>query len=161
MRKNLIVTLGIIGLCALETVAFAQRQGTNAALKRERYLAEYTKDGDLVLPKNWRTWVYLGSPLTPDALNGGKAGFPEYHNVYMEPGSYEIYKKTGEFPDGTILFKELQRVLGPQQFPDGSLSQPSGRGYFPGAFNGADVTVKDTKRYAETGGWGYYNLAKS
>jgi hypothetical protein len=111
-------------------------------------LPEYTKDGDLILPKNWRSWVYVGSPLTPDALNNGKAGFPEYHNVYIEPGSYEIYKKTGEFPEGTIFFKELQRVLGPQQFPDGSRMEPSGRGYFPGEFNGADVTVKDTKRYA-------------
>ena len=46
-----------------------------------------------------------------------KEGFPEYHNVYIEPGSYEIYKKTGEFPDGTILFKELQRVRKPSNFP--------------------------------------------
>ena len=88
--------------------------------------------------------------MTPDGLNDNKEGFPEYHNVYIEPGSYEIYKKTGDFPDGTIMFKELQRVLKPQQFPDGSRSEPSGRGYFPGEFNGADVTVKDSKRYAQT-----------
>jgi len=161
MRKSLIVTFGVIGLCAIGTVVFAQRQQTNTALVRQRYLPEYTKDGDLVLPKNWRTWVYVGSPLTPDALNGGKANFPEYHNVYIEPGSYEIYKKTNVFPEGTIFFKELQRVLLPKQFPDGSLAEPSGRGYFPGAYNGADVTVKDTKRYADTGGWGYYNFNHS
>jgi hypothetical protein len=160
MTKKLLVTVGVIGLCAMGTVVLAQRQGTTtaSALKRERYLPEYTKDGDLVLPKNWRTWVFVGSPLTPDALNNGKAGFPEYHNVYIEPGSYDIYKKTGKFPEGTIFFKELQRVVGPQQFPDGSIQQPSGRGYFPGAVNGADVTVKDTKRYTESGGWGYYNF---
>jgi hypothetical protein len=30
---------------------------------------------------------------------------------------------------------------------------------FPGEFNGADVTVKDSKRYAQTGSpWGYYNF---
>jgi hypothetical protein len=28
-----------------------------------------------------------------------------------------------------------------------------GRGYFGGACNGADVAVKDAKRYAATGGW--------
>jgi len=139
-------------------VVFAQRQGTNTAPAHGRYLPEYTKDGDLILPKNWRSWIYVGSPLTPDALNNGKAGFPEYHNVYIEPGSYDIYKKTGEFPQGTIFFKELQRVLKPEQFPDGSRTEPSGRGYFPGEFNGADVTVKDTKRYADTNGWGYYNF---
>jgi Cytochrome P460 len=29
---------------------------------------------------------------------------------------------------------------------------------FPGAFNGADVTVKDSKRYAATGNWGYFDF---
>jgi hypothetical protein len=124
---------------------------------RARYLPEYTASGDLILPKNFHEWIYLGSPLTPNALNNGKAGFPEYHNVYIEPGSYEIYQKTNEFPEGTIFFKELQLTL-PGQNPDGSRTEPSGRGYFPGPFNGADVTVKDAKRYAATNGWGYYNF---
>lgn len=122
-----------------------------------RYLPEYTADGSLVLPKGWRSWVFIGSPLTPNALNNGKANFPEFHNVYIEPVSYAIYKKTGEFPEGTIFFKELQLAL-PGENPDGSRVEPSGRGYFPGPYNGADVTVKDTKRYAATGGWGYYNF---
>ena len=123
-----------------------------------RYFPEYLPDGSLVLPKNWRSWVFVGAPLTPNALNNGMASFPEFHNVYIEPGSYAIYKKTGVFPEGTILFKELQLTLPPFEFPDGSRTEPSGRGYFGGKFNGADVGVKDTKRYADTGGWGYYNF---
>ena len=157
MRKVLVVAVGVLALSAVGTAVFAQRQQTNTALVRQRYLPEYTKDGDLILPKNFNEWVFVGSPLTPNALNGGKANFPEYHNVYIEPGSYEIYKKTGEFPEGTIFFKELQLTL-PAQNPDGSRTEPSGRGFFPGKLNGADVTVKDSKRYAETGGWGYYNF---
>jgi cytochrome P460 len=102
--------------------------------------------------------ICLNTPLTPNALNGGQAGFPEYHNVYIEPGSFDIYRKTGIFPDGTIFFKELQLTLPPAENPDGSRTEPSGRGYFPGAFNGADVTVKDSKRFADTGGWGYFNF---
>src|SRR6516164_7219134 len=35
---------------------------------------------------------------------------------------------------------------------------PSGRGFFPGEFNGGDATVKDSKRFADTGGWGYFNF---
>jgi hypothetical protein len=130
---------------------------------QSRYLPEHTDSGDMKLPPNsiWREWVYVGSPLTPNALNGGHAGFPEYHNVYIEPGSYETYRKTGVFPDGTIFFKELQLTLGPAENPDGSRTEPSGRGYFPGAFNGADVTVKDTKRFADTDGWGYFNFHHS
>jgi hypothetical protein len=109
------------------------------------------------LPPDWRHWVYVGSPLTPNALNGGKANFPEFHNVYIEPGSFAIYQKTGEFPEGTIFLKELQLTL-PGDSPNDSLTEPSGVGYFPGPFNGADVTVKDSTRYKDTGGWGYYNF---
>lgn len=70
-----------------------------------------------------------------------------------------MYKRTNQFPDGTIMVKELQLTLGPAQYPkDGSRTEPSGRGYFPGAFNGADVTVKDSKRYAATGNWGYFDF---
>jgi len=113
--------------------------------------------GDLLLPKGFERWIYVGSPLTPNALNGGQAGFPEYHNVYIEPCAYDAYLKTNQFPEGTILFKELQLTLSAEN-ADGSRNEPSGRGFFPGKFNGADVTVKDSTRYAATGGWGYYNF---
>jgi Cytochrome P460 len=168
IKKSSVLLISLIGTALVTTVALGgpaakphhkpQKKTTLPA--QTRYLPECTPSGDLILPKNniWREWVFVGDPLTPNALNGGKAGFPEYHNVYIESGSYEIYKKTGEFPDGTIMFKELQLTLPPAAFPDGSRTEPSGRGYFPGAFNGADVSVKDTKRYADTNGWGYFTF---
>jgi hypothetical protein len=156
MRLVLLVA-GAVSIAAAVTAVFAQPASNDDALTKKRYLPEYTASGDLILPKNFHEWIYVGSPLTPNALNGGMAGFPEFHNVYIEPGSYEIYKKTGVFPEGTIFFKELQLTL-PAENEDGSRMEPSGRGYFPGKWNGADVTVKDTKRYADTGGWGYYNF---
>ena len=148
-------------VCTTSAAAvFAQSSTGASALTRSRYLPQYTASGELILPKNsvWREWVFVGSPLTPNALNDGHAGFPEYHNVYIEPGSYAIYKRTNVFPKGTILFKELQLTRKPEENPDGSRIEPSGRGYFPGEFNGADVTVKDSKRFADTGGWGYFNF---
>lgn len=157
MRTPLLLASALAGAIAVTTV-FAQAGAKNdGAQATKRYLPEYTKSGELILPKNYHEWVFVGSPLTPNALNGGQANFPEFHNVYIEPGSYAIYKKTGVFPEGTIFFKELQLTL-PAQNPDGSRTEPSGRGYFPGKLNGADVTVKDSKRYADTGGWGYYNF---
>jgi len=147
-----LATSGVILTRFLVTLVLAQQQ------PQQRYLPEYDASGDLILPKGFHEWVYVGSPLTPNALNNGKAGFPEFHNVYIEPGSYQIYKRTNVFPEGTIFFKELQLTLPPAENADGSRTEPSGRGYFPGAWNGADVTVKDTKRYAESGGWGYYNF---
>jgi len=155
MRIPLLIAT-VVSSALVATAAFAQSTDGNLPA-RERYLPEYTKSGDLILPKNFSEWVFVGSPLTPNGLNGGKANFPEFHNVYIEPGSYEIYKKTGEFPEGTIFFKELQLTI-PGTNPDGSRTEASGRGYFPGKLNGADVTVKDSKRYADTGGWGYFNF---
>lgn len=158
MKIRLIASVLTAVISVAVTALFAYAQTVPGVTStKARYLPEYTADGDLILPKNFHEWIYVGSPLTPNGLNGGHANFPEFHNVYIEPGSYEIYKKTGVFPDGTIFFKELQLAL-PGENPDGSRTEPSGRGYFPGAFNGADVTVKDTKRYADAGGWGYYNF---
>jgi hypothetical protein len=142
---------------------FAQSPADQGALTRSRYLPEYTPAGELNLPENsmWRAWIFVGAPLTPNALNGGQANFPEYHYVYIEPGSYEIYRKTGMFPDGTIFFKELQLTKGPSENPDGPRTEASGRGYFPGEFNGADMTVKDSKRFADSGGLGILQFQSS
>jgi hypothetical protein len=155
------IALGLVVGTGIAAAAFAQsapEPDNGDPLTRSRQLPQYTASGDLKLPTNWRQWIFVGDPLTPNALNGGHANFPEYHNVYIEPGSYAIYKKTGVFPEGTIFVKELQLTLKPEENPDGSRTEPSGRGYFPGAFNGADVTVKDTKRFGESGGWGYFNF---
>ncbi len=161
MGKKLLIATALVFVFALTAlVAITSKAYANKAPAESHYVPQYTASGELVLPKDnmWREWVYVGSPLTPNALNGGKAGFPEYHNVYINPWAYAIYKKTNQFPDGTVMFKELQLTLGPAENPDGSRTEPSGRGYFPGAFNGADVTVKDSNRFAGTGGWGYFNF---
>ena len=162
-RGRALIATAVIASGLILTAVFSELHAKSevaAGKTSERYMPEYTADGDLILPKNFEKWVYLGSPLTPNALNGGKANFPEFHNVYMQPWAYEEYQKTNVFPEGTIMFKELQLTI-PGQFPDGSRTEPSGRGYFPGKLNGADVTVKDSKRYADTGGWGYYNFHHS
>ena len=157
MRVGFRTVAAVVVGSAIATATLLGSLKHSNAQGKPRYLPEYTASGELILPKNFHEWVYVGSPLTPNALNGGTAGFPEYHNVYIEPGSYEIFKQTGQFPEGTILFKELQLTLQGEN-PDGSRTEPSGRGYFPGKFNGADVTVKDSKRFPETNGWGYFNF---
>jgi hypothetical protein len=37
------------------------------------------KDGQLERPIGYREWVYVGTPVTPNDLNDGKAAFPEHH----------------------------------------------------------------------------------
>ena len=59
---------------------------------------EYFKinNGQLERPTGFREWVYVGAPVTPNDLNNGKAAFPEFHNVYMDPESWAHWKKRGD-----------------------------------------------------------------
>ena len=155
MRRYLFAGIAIVvGLVAASLFVVNTRQVT---AQSQHSSAVFDSQGRLKLPVGYRKWVFLGAPLTPNALNGGNAGFPEYHNVYVEEKNLEAYIKTGSFPEGTVLVKELTRVLDPT-FPDGSRTEPSGRGYFNGVFNGIDESVKDSKRFARTNGWGYFTF---
>ena len=142
-------------------VAFCGRSfpinSSRVAAEPQQGTAVFDSDGKLKLPTGFRSWVFVGAPLTPNALNNGKAGFPEYHHVYVEKKNVDAYLATGSFPEGTMFVKELTRVLSPT-FPDGSRKEPSGRGYFNGEYNGIDVSVKDSKRFASTNGWGFFTF---
>ena len=155
MRKYLGTALVMAALIGASAAVF--HNGPFAQQAKQPGGAQFTPDGKMKLPTGYREWVFIGSPLTPNALNGGKASFPEFHNVYVERRNFDVYQKTGTFPEGTVLVKELVLLQKPT-FPDGSQQAPSGRGYFDGAFNGMDVSVKDTKKFAKTNGWGYFTF---
>jgi len=110
------------------------------------------KNGELQRPTGYREWVYVGTPLTPNDMNDGKAPFPEFHNVYIDPNSWAHWKKTGEFPDGAILVKELVSV--------GSKAGVSGKGYFMGEYVGLEATIKSKTHFPdEPGNWAYYSFS--
>ena len=139
------------------TLALGALTSTTLADSMNTWKPKWTETGELVLLEGYRKWIYLGSPLTPNGLNDGAAGFPEYHNVYIHPEVFEIYERTKESPDGTILLKELQLSQEAQE-EDGSRYEVSGRGFFPGEFNGIDIAVKDSTRFSESQNWGYFNF---
>ncbi|MGK0323839.1 MAG: hypothetical protein ACJAR4_001884 [Psychroserpens sp.] len=111
------------------------------------------ENGELIRPKGYRSWIYVGTPVTPNDLNGGKAAFPEMHNVYIDPASYEVYKKTGVFKEGTILMKELVSV--------GATAAVSGKGYFEGEFIGLEASVKSKEHFPnEPGNWAIFSFTQ-
>lgn len=132
-----------VALLTITTPAEAAGKGRDAP--------SFDGQGQLVMPVDYRQWVFVGAPVTPNELNNGKAAFPEFHNVYINPAAFAAYRKTGRFPDGTVLVKELASV--------GAKSAASGNGYFPGDFIGVAAAVKDGKRFAkEPGHWGYFSF---
>ena len=169
--KTSLLALGLsLGLSACTSESSAQKadtpemssaaaSSTSGSINR----ASFNSNGSVSMPKNheWRRWVYVGSPLTPNALNGGEAPFPEFHNVYVEPSAFNHFEKTGEWANGTQIAKELTTVrAGDDCDPaTGACFEVSGNGYFEGEFSGLELTIKDTVRFAdEPGGWVYYSF---
>ena len=126
------------------------------------YAPAFTSDKMLMIPKRkiWREWPFVGSLVTPNALNDGEAPFPEHHIIYIDPVSWEEYKKTGEFREGTVIAKELTRVRAPDGANEnGSTDEVSGTGYFMGEFSGFEITIKSKALYPdEPGNWAYYSF---
>ena len=123
--------------------------------------ATFNADGSVNQPENWRAWIFVGAPLTPNALNGGEAAFPEYHNVYIEPSAFNHWMETGEWADGTQFAKELVLIReGDDCTPEnGTCLESSGVGYFQGEFAGLELKVKDATRFAdEPGNWAYFSF---
>jgi hypothetical protein len=143
------VLVGIAGLSCM--LARAVAPATAAPPDAEAAPVEFTSDGKLKQPAGYRNWIYVGASVTPNDLNGGKARFPEFHAIYMDPESFADYKRSGQFRDGTVLVKELSSV--------GSKETTSGNGYFLGDFTGLAVAIKDSKRFKdEPGSWAYFNF---
>lgn len=152
------VTGVLLGSLCAAAIGYNVSNAAEDSVKR----AQYTDDGKVKIPVNWRNWIYIGTPLTPNALNNGKAPFPEFHNVYMEPGAFRHWQQTGKFANGTQIVKELvliRQKSKDEMNADGSTAEVSGVGYFMGEFAGLELTVKDTDRYPnEPGGWAYYTF---
>ena len=124
---------------------------TAAAMAQEPAKPTFTASGELNRPEGYREWVYVGTPITPNDLNPPEAAFPEFHNVYIHPSDYAHLRQTGEFPDGTVIVKELVSVQ--------ATSAVSGNGYFMGDFIGLEATIKSAGRFPdEPNNWAYFSF---
>jgi cytochrome c len=66
-----------------------------------------SKTGDISLPEGFRqNWTHLGSWLVNDAKAPGHG----FHDVYTQPEAAIAFKETGQFPDGTVLVKEIRKI---------------------------------------------------
>jgi len=74
------------------------------ALAQGKVFSPYVDNkGNIQFPENFRsTMVHLGSWFVPD---GAASGF---HGVYTEKKNVDAFRKTGKFPDGATLVKELR-----------------------------------------------------
>ncbi|HXS72732.1 MAG TPA: cytochrome P460 family protein, partial [Rhodanobacteraceae bacterium] len=107
-------------------------------------------DGKLILPTDYREWVYLSSGLgmsyNPKAMASPD---PMFDNTFVNPESWRAFQKTGTWPDKTVIVLEVRGSS-----DKGSINQ---RGHFQsGAAQGMEVHVKDTARF--NGGWAFFSF---
>ena len=109
---------------------------------------EYTADGQMKLPENYRQWIYLSTGFdmsyTPSAM---QMGHHMFDNVFVSPQAYESFVKTGAWPDKTVFMLEGRRAM-----DKGSIN-------LQGNFQSDDIMtleahVKDESRFA--GKWAFF-----
>ena len=114
--------------------------------------------GNLRVPHDYRTtYQYLGAWAV--AAEQPAQGAQQLHEVYASPGAIASYRKNGDFPDGTVLVKE---VYGTEVKPmtTGLVSRAK-------ALKGWFVMIRDTKNahrgnklWGDGWGWSWFDVDK-
>jgi hypothetical protein len=130
----------LIGMCAI------------AALSQVAPAADspqYTTDNHLVIPADYRQWIFLTSSLdlNYDQPVPGASHAPSLlDNVFVNPSAYAAFVKTGHWPDGTVLVKENRLTA--------SAGTISKSGKYQTTVVSMELHVKDKRRFA--GQWAFF-----
>ena len=94
----------------------------------------------VTLPDGYRQWELIAPSLEGEPLN-------ELRAVVGNPTAIQAYRtNTLPFPDGSILVKLAWKRTPSTEFEAATV---------PGTATTVQVMVKDAKKYASTGGWGF------
>ncbi len=111
----------------------------------------YTGDGKLILPSDYREWVFLSSGLgmsySPDANHS-----PAFTNVFVNPAAYRSFLSTGKWPDKTTLVLEVRASSS-----KGSINQS---GSYQSDVLAIESEVKDAAKF-QGNGWAFFAFGKS
>jgi hypothetical protein len=136
--RMVLAKLGGLGLLALAAASgvFAVRAGAAEDAKAAQASPIY----GVVVPRDYRKWQLIAPAIEAEPLN-------ELRVVLGNAKAVEAYAKgTLPFPDGTVLTKLAWKHVQSPEFAPASV---------PGAATTVQVMVKDSKKYAATGGWGF------
>jgi Cytochrome P460 len=119
------------------------------------HLPQLTENGSLKQPKEWETWVMVGSStglsyatLGAAPAAGGAPGM--FHNVYMQPWAYREFTRTGVFPEGTMFVLSF--------YEPSQKSAPAKAGFYEGdRAPGFEVHLK--RAGLDKSGWGFFAFA--
>jgi hypothetical protein len=133
----------LLAVALVPLTAFVQSDATSST-------PQYTSDGQLKMPENYREWIYLSSGFDMSYSKAAMSGM-EHHtfdNVFVNPAAYKAFVKTGTWPDKTMLVLEVRGAEG-----RGSINQ---KGNYQSTVMGLEVHVKDEARFP--GKWAFFGF---
>ena len=112
----------------------------------------FTSAGQLVRPLDYRSWVFVTSGLgmTYGPAKPADGQPPLFDNVFVTRDAYNEFLRSGTWPDKTMFILEGRRA-------EANVSINNG-GHTQGGLAFMEAAVKDTARFKNTGGWGYFSF---
>src|ERR1700759_5245380 len=104
MKPSLLSVLVLALAAVLLSTAGKSSNGTDSS-------PQFTSDGKLLYPKDYREWVFLSSGLGMTygpAANAHDPEHPLFDNVFVARPAYESFLKEGTWPDKTIFVLEVR-----------------------------------------------------
>jgi Cytochrome P460 len=133
----------LVSVCMISLLAFRQPAGA------PNVGPEYSSDGQLRMPDNYREWIYLSSGFDMSYVPNQAAGHHMFDNVFVNPAAYKIFQQTGSWPDKTVFVLEIREAQA-----KGSINQS---GNYQGTdVMGYDIHVKDETHFQ--GKWAFFNF---
>jgi hypothetical protein len=116
----------------------------------DQTMPRFRADGALLRPDGVERWVLVGTSLGLGYSNATDDGVGMFHRVYLEPGAYEHFLRTGGFRDGTMLALSIRKPI--NRVP------PSRAGWSEGELAALELAVKDPEKFQ--GGWAYFDFGR-
>ncbi len=111
----------------------------------------YTTAGELIRPTDFREWRFVTSGLGMTYSEPtGAARTPNFTNVWVNPSSYRVFMKTGQWPDKTMFILEVRASSS-----EGSINKG---GHFQSNLVIIEASVKDEARFP--GKWAYFDFGR-
>jgi Cytochrome P460 len=137
-------------LAGLSIFAIERRTGSAAITAPATEGPEFTPDGKLIRPAQYRKWVFLSSGygMSYSQKASDDPDHLMFTNVFVPPADYDYFLQHGAWPEKTMFVLE---IYGSQS--KGSINQ---RGHFQSELMGLDIEVKDASRFLEK--WAYFGF---
>jgi len=142
------LSLSIIAAVLLLSLAISNSFSPDGVAAGSPNAPQYTAEGKMLFPANYREWVFLSSGL---GMNYGSGGpdLSRFDNVFVNPEAYREFLKKGTWPDKTMFVLELRAA--------GTNASINKSGHFQTTSVGArEVHVKDEARFP--GKWAFFGF---